>query len=548
MAIPSDVFNLSMYPFSDFEKVNLDWLLDVYNEVQRKIDEGDFTGPQGPQGPQGPSGGGITEELKAALLQIAEKVVYIDANGPVYYNDLYQALYNLQPVTLLSITATFNQGANVIYDTDSLSALVPYLTVSANYSDGTSSVVPSTDYVLSGSLVAPSSTIRVAYGGEEDTFTVSVTVNPVYVVSIEAVFNQTGTIYDTDSLTALEQYLIVTATYSDASTATISSIDYTLSGSLVAPSSTIDVTYAGYTDSFTVNVTANVINSISAVFNQGLNIIYDTDSLSALIPYLTVIGTYTNGSTVSIASSDYTLSGSLVAPSSTIYVAYGLLTDSFTVTVTAYSNTPLYAWDFTQSLTDYIDGKVLTPRTDYAPTQDSSGLHFTAANQEVHLTSAIDFRNKTIEIDVASAVFAGNSDYHSRFVMLNNSASDSGGRGILIWRNTGGWAAYGPIDSSTSAWTPFYGAAATGSAADMYTLISGKTVKLVCGSSVEKTVSLYINNVLIGTVTIDLGYTSGSANMKIFHIGGISNSNGSQSNGNQFYNVTLTGLRIYSNT
>lgn len=547
MAIPSDVFNMSMYPYSDFEKVNLDWLLDVYNEIQKKIDDGDLTGPQGPQGPQGPSGGGITEELKAALLQIAEKVVYTDANGPVYYNALYEALYNLQPVTLLSITATFNQGANVIYDTDSLSALVPYLTVSANYSDGTSSVVPSTDYVLSGSLVAPSSTIRVMYGGQEDTFTVSVTVNPVYVVSIEAVFNQTGTIYDTDSLTALEQYLTVTATYSDASTSTISSIDYTLSGTLVAPSSTIDVTYAGYTDSFTVNVTANVINSISAIFNQGLSTIYDTDSLSALVPYLTVIGTYTNGSTVAIASSDYTLSGSLVAPSSTIYVSYGLLTDSFTVTVTAYSNTPLYDWDFTQSLTDSVQGEVFTPRSGTGLTQDATGVHFTAAKQEMHLSSPIDFRGKTIEIDVSSAVWAGNTSYHSRFVILNNAGTgDTGGRGLLLWRNTGGWAAYGPINNSTSQWTSFYGASATGTAADMYSLISGHTVKLVCGSGTDKTCSMYIDNTLIGTVTIDLSYTSTNAMMRYLHIGGTSS--GEQSAGNQLYNVTLTGLRIYSNT
>ena len=543
-----EIFSIDKFPYTSYTDINLDYLLDVYNEFQRKIEDGELVGPQGPQGPQGlpgPSGtGGLSDELKAAILQLAEKVVYTDANGPVYYNDLYQALYASPPLTLVSITATFNQ-TGTIYDTDSLTALIPYLTVAANYSDGTSSVVSSTDYTLSGALTAPTSTIQVSYAGQSDTFSVNVTVNPVYLVSITAAFNQTGTVYDTDSLTVLDQYLTVTGTYSDSTTATISSIDYVLSGSLVTPSSTITVSYGGQSDTFTVSVTANVMTSITAVFIQGLNVIYDTDSLSALIPYLTVTGTYTNGSTTTISSSDYTLSGSLTAGTSTITVTYGALTDTFTVNVTAYNNTPLYAWDFTQSLIDSVEGEVFTPRTDYAPTQDATGLHFTAAKQEIHLTTDIDFRGKTIEIDVASAVWAGNTAYHSRFVMLNYSVGDTGGRGLLIWRSSGGWAAYGPIDSSTSKWTPFYGASATGTASDMYTLISGHTVKLVCGSGTDKTCSLYLDNVLVGTVTIDLGYTSSSAAMKYLHIGGINN--GEATGGNQFFNVTLTGLRIYNN-
>lgn len=39
-----------------------------------------------------PSGGGVSAELKAALLQLFQKAAYIDANGSTYYQDIYDAL------------------------------------------------------------------------------------------------------------------------------------------------------------------------------------------------------------------------------------------------------------------------------------------------------------------------------------------------------------------------------------------------------------------------------------------------------------------------
>lgn len=73
-------------------------------------------------------------------------------------------------------------------------------------------------------------------------------------VSISAVYTQSGTVYDTDSLDDLKSDLVVTALYSDASTATITA--YTLSGTLTAGTSTITVTYMGKTTTFGVTVTA----------------------------------------------------------------------------------------------------------------------------------------------------------------------------------------------------------------------------------------------------------------------------------------------------
>lgn len=122
---------------------------------------------------------GVSDDLKTALLQLAQKVAYIDDNGQDYYTALYNALY--PPAGLVSITAVFTQGSTVVYDTDSLDVLRPLLTVTANYDDSSSAVV--TAYTLSGTLTAGTSTITVSYGGKTTTFTVTVTeyaVPPLY--------------------------------------------------------------------------------------------------------------------------------------------------------------------------------------------------------------------------------------------------------------------------------------------------------------------------------------------------------------------------------
>lgn len=114
--------------------------------------------------------GGMSNDAKTALLALLEKVAYIDGNGQDYYDTLEAALLDR---TLLSISATFTQGSNVIYDTDALDSLKQYLVVTANYDDSTSAEI--SDYTLSGSLTAGTSTITVSYDGKTTTFNVTVT-------------------------------------------------------------------------------------------------------------------------------------------------------------------------------------------------------------------------------------------------------------------------------------------------------------------------------------------------------------------------------------
>jgi len=118
---------------------------------------------------------GVSDDLKAALLQLASKVAYIDDDGQTYYQDLYDALY--PPAEVVSISAVYTQSGTV-YDTDTLDSLKADLVVTATYDDNTTAVV--TNYTLSGTLTAGTSTITVSYGGKTTTFTVTVTQEPPY--------------------------------------------------------------------------------------------------------------------------------------------------------------------------------------------------------------------------------------------------------------------------------------------------------------------------------------------------------------------------------
>lgn len=124
----------------------------------------------------GAPGDGLTDDIKDALLQLAEKVVYIDGNGQTYYNGLYNAFY--PPLGLDSISAVYTQTSTV-YATDSLDSLKTDLVVTATYEDSSTAVIPSTDYVLSGTLTVGTSTITVSYGGKSDTFTVIVSASSI---------------------------------------------------------------------------------------------------------------------------------------------------------------------------------------------------------------------------------------------------------------------------------------------------------------------------------------------------------------------------------
>lgn len=118
---------------------------------------------------QGGTGSGLTDDIKQALLQIVEKVAYVDGQGQDYYNTLEDALY--PPVDLVSISCVYTQSG-AVYTTDSLDVLKDDLVVTAHYDDSSTETV--TAYTLSGTLTVGTSTITVSYGGKTTTFNVTV--------------------------------------------------------------------------------------------------------------------------------------------------------------------------------------------------------------------------------------------------------------------------------------------------------------------------------------------------------------------------------------
>lgn len=82
---------------------------------------------------------------------------------------------------------------------------------------------------------------------------------PATLTSISAVYTQSGTVYDTDSLDDLKADLVVTAHYDNGTTQTVTT--YTLSGTLTEGTSVITVSYGGFTTTFNVTVTEYVIPS-----------------------------------------------------------------------------------------------------------------------------------------------------------------------------------------------------------------------------------------------------------------------------------------------
>ena len=171
-------------------------------------------------------------------------------------------------------------------------------------------------------------------------------------------------------------------------------------GELVA---TCDVTVAGFVE----------LVSISAVYTQS-GTVYDTDSVDSLKADLVVTATYSDSSTETIPSTDYTLSGTLTAGTSTITVVYGGKTATFNVTVTT---ALLYNWDFTQSATDTVQGAVFNIANNVSSLTEN-GLYFTSTNAGV-----CDSGNAKVPLGGSLTIEFGEMDY--------NATGGQGNGGVL---------------------------------------------------------------------------------------------------------------------
>ena len=120
----------------------------------------------------------LSADVKTALLNLFDHVVFTDGSAETYINALISAW--TPSGTLTDIDATFTQTGTV-YNDDDLDTLRQYLVVKGTYSlNGTSYEVDVNGYTLSGTLSVGTSTITVAFGGFTDTFSVTVTQRSEY--------------------------------------------------------------------------------------------------------------------------------------------------------------------------------------------------------------------------------------------------------------------------------------------------------------------------------------------------------------------------------
>ena len=193
------------------------------------------------------SGGSVPTDVRQAIYTLLENAAYV-TTGLQDEIAIVQAW--AQEVTALSLSATSLTLNNDTPQTLTATVVPSGSTVTWTSSD--ESVATVVGGIVTG-VSNGSCVITATAGGRSANCAVTVSGFAV-LESISAVYTQSGAVYETDSLDSLKTDLVVTATYSDTSTATIPSTDYTLSGTLTVGTSTITVVYGGKTTTFTVVV------------------------------------------------------------------------------------------------------------------------------------------------------------------------------------------------------------------------------------------------------------------------------------------------------
>ena len=367
----------NMYPATDFNQINLDWILQLAQQLKETAESGGFDGAPGEPG-TATNGIAFFDLTTATFADMTAAIA--DGQLPVltYYvggTPTYLYCYSRSNTMLYFIGFYGNTQYRVNWASDDMPATYVSTfvsnqsptfygnpTVPTQAAGNSSDRIANTQFVQNAVSVAVQAAIeqlviapfsesfkqallqiarKVAYidsnGQTYYQALYDALYPPINVDHITAVWNPPVgyVVYTNTTLDSLKDYLTVTATYDDQTSATLDSDEYVLSGSLTVGTSTITVTYADATTTFTVTVVDNVVESITAIFTQGANVIYDTYLLDTLIPYLSVTATWSNGTTAAVSDTDYVLSGTLVEGTSTITVTYEGESDTFTVTVSA---------------------------------------------------------------------------------------------------------------------------------------------------------------------------------------------------------------------
>lgn len=428
---------------------------------------------------------------------------------------------DVENITLTSISATYTGGSVPVgTSVNSLTGLV----VTGAYSNGTTS--PVTGYTLSGTIAEGTNTITVSYGGKTTTFTITGAVEDEWVA---VTFDESDGYYNPQGV--LTPFVDV----------------YNTGILLVDTATKIQFTMSNTSSHYIVFWDANNSLVTSMKYNTVGTHVVDIPANAKLV----AVAYY--------AEERDTLN----------LCANGIITSRIeTPDVPDEPDVPadtglLYSWDFTKSTVDTVSSKqaVLSNfAIDYAadnstdvdatatiPVQGSDGISLTQAGQYIYLGD-LSLLGKTIEIDVANFDFKGSADSHIRLLgtcNLRGYKATAIGYSPLLWRKGIGWSAY-MYTGSNKAWSDKCYEGLEGTSADIINYFSGKTIKLVIGG--DGIVTLYADDVLIGSPQGIAYY----GNMSHIAIGGCATASSSsvsanQGAGNQCYNCTITGVRIYHN-
>ena len=200
----------------------------------------------------------------------------------------------------------------------------------------------------------------------------------------------------------------------------------------------------------------------------------------------------------------------------------------------------LYKWDFTKSLVDEKQGAEATYYGSNAAsiTRDSEGIHINNTNQCIYLCNNIELVGKTVEISI-SDYSPVNTPKVAGDILCHCDNDRIYTTNYLYFTGSSGhkWNVTGYYESNTNT-----GYSQTISSTLSPTDLDNSVIKFIFGD--EKGVSVYLNDDLIG-IADKLYFNAHSSHVSINNLYLLGKN--SNSGANDWYNMTITGVRIYEN-
>ena len=200
----------------------------------------------------GGSGSGVPTTVRSAMLALFEAAAYAETGLTDEIAVIESWAEEVTDITLNNSTISISGSG-----TSQLTATTVPSGATVSWSSSNTAIATVSSSGLVTGVSNGTATITASAGDMSATCTATVS-GFVTLTSISAVYTQSGTVYDTDTLDSLKTDLVVTAHYDNSTTSTVASTDYTLSGTLTAGTSTITVSYGGKTTTFNVTVTHDV--------------------------------------------------------------------------------------------------------------------------------------------------------------------------------------------------------------------------------------------------------------------------------------------------